>query len=187
MADTLVLEGAEMVGVTIRLEEDPIPLEGIEVVVEQRSLGLERAGFYDRLDRSGISGTRITRWDIEQRTGARVSDLLRNVPSTQMMSLPSPGAAVMRVNRVGNRNFALMPSGLPGCEPTVYVDGLRYRDSGAAEYAADSPFAVLRVRNLNFLSAETIEGIEAYTGLAAPAQFNDDDCGVVLIWTRGYR
>ncbi len=64
---------------------------------------------------------------------------------------------------------------MPGCEPAVYVDGLVYYDQ----------LGSVRITDFNFLSPEVIEGIEVFTGLAAPARFDSDGCGVVLIWTRG--
>lgn len=181
--DTLVLEDAALVAVRIILAEAPLGLDPLVVEVEPRSLILDRAGFYARRDKSGIHGTRITRREIEQRPGARVSDLLRNVPSARIMSVASPpGAAIMRVNRLGNRYFGFQrPLGaLPGCEPSVYVDGLLHFD------VLNPPAGQPRLSDLNFLPTDVIEGIEVYTGMTAPARYDADGCGVILIWTRGY-
>jgi hypothetical protein len=68
---------------------------------------------------------------------------------------------------------------LPGCEPGVYVDGIEHWDvlRPSEKYRP-------RVRDWNFLPTELIEGIEVYSGVTAPAQFDTHLCGVVLIWTR---
>jgi hypothetical protein len=183
LVDTLNVDGMELAGVTLRVDEAPIPIEGLEVVVEARSLGLEAAGFYERRDFSGLSGTRITREHIEERPGARMTDLLRVAPGARMFPPGHlAGAEVMRLNRRGNEFYALQERrGLPGCEPTIYVDDIVYIDDIGA------PPGSLRVTDMNFLSADVIEGIEVYSGLAAPARYDPRDCGVVLIWTRGYR
>jgi hypothetical protein len=184
LLDTLVLEEAGIAAVRVVLAEAPIELDPLVVEVEPRSIGLEAAGFYDRRDKSGISGWRITREGIEKHPTARVSDLLNNVPSTFLMYPGSPpGAMILRMNRLGNRFLALQrpASALPGCEPRIYVDGLDYRDQ-----MPRTP-SETRVRDLNFISPTAIEGIEVYTGLTAPARFDANGCGVILIWTRGYR
>ena len=179
VSDTLVLEPGEMVAVVIRLEDDPVPLKGLEVVVEQRSVRLARAGFYARRDKSGIRGTWITKWDMEHRSSNRITDHPQNIPSTRIISVSSPPGAIIRVNRMGNRGFGFSPppSSLPGCEPSVYVDDLLYYDDR---------FGPLRVTDMNFLSPDVVEGMEVYTGMTAPARYDAAGCGVVLIWTRGY-
>ena len=179
VSDTLVLVPGEMVAVVIRLEDDPVSLKGLEVVVEQRSVRLARAGFYDRRDKSGIHGTWITKWDMEHRASNRITDHLQNIPSIRIMSVSSPPGAIIRVNRTGNRwlGFNTLPNSLPGCEPSVYVDDLLYYEDR---------FAPLRVTDMNFLSPDVVEGIEVYTGMTAPGRYDAAGCGVILIWTRGY-
>jgi hypothetical protein len=178
LRDTLVIDATTRVAVRIVLSEAPIELDSLVVEVESRNLALEKAGFYNRRDESGISGWRIDQEGIEASTASRVSDLLNAVPGAFLMYPGSPpGAAVLRVNRPGNRFRALQARPIPGCEPTVYVDGLIYQDS-----RLDYPV----VKDINFLPLSVIAGIEVYTGLTAPARFDANGCGVIVIWTRGY-
>lgn len=158
VSDTLVLERGELVGVVIRLENSPIPLEGLEVVVEQRSIGLESAGFYDRRDRWQVRGARLTREDIEEFPRPRLADYMINIPGTRIERRGIE--ALMKVTRYG---------GL--CDPITYVDGVR-----------------MGIRyDLNTFSPDAIEGVEVYVGQRAPIRFQSNACGTVLLWTRAYR
>lgn len=172
-SDSLTLGPSEAVNVDVRLGQEPIPLEGIDVVVRPRSLGLERAGFYGRRDQIGAWGDFVTRDDIERSGSTRPADLLRMVAGSHI-AYTSGGGLVMRMHRTGD---APALAAVPDCEPTVWVDGLRYRDPGDG-YA---------VKSLDFLPTAVIEGIEVYVGLSTPLRFDPKGCGAVVFWTRGYR
>lgn len=94
--------------------------------------------------------------EIEKRRGGRISDLFRTVPGVTILALNGLGNAV-RVR---------------GCQPTVWVDGIRLPGSEVDEVANPTDIAA----------------IEVYTSSAGiPAEYRDRDtraCGVIVLWSR---
>jgi hypothetical protein len=89
------------------------------------------------------------------------------------------GRVTVRFNRQAADGFPVADPrrGLPGCEPDVYLDGIRMRDripSSPAENQLDT---------VDLVPPAAIEGVEVYIGAVAPIQY-DHPCGVILIWTR---
>lgn len=147
LADGLLVE------VTVLLAVEAIPLEEIEV--NTRSLLLERQGFYDR-QRQGFRGFFMDRVAIEQRDPLYVADLFRSVP----------GVSVEGGSRLRMSQSVTLQEGGRGCEPSLWLDGVR---SGLRDYS--------------YIRPDHLEGVEVYTGGGAPGKYNDL-CGTVVIWTR---
>jgi hypothetical protein len=72
--------------------------------------------------------------------------------------------------RVGRgRTLDGVVRGRDGCIATVYVDGMR-----------------INAREVDvFVMPGDLEGIEVYTGSAAPVEYGMSSCALVLLWTRG--
>lgn len=157
-SDSLVVPDAALVEVTITLSSEPIQLA--EMRVEVRSPVLARSGFYERQEQ-GYGGSFIDRREIERRDPASVTDLFRNVPGLRVIYGGIYGSRVFV-----NQRATFRDSGRPGCDPSLWLDGVR---------ATMPSYDLMRV--------EEIEGVEVYTGGNAPDKFNDI-CGTVVIWTR---
>lgn len=116
--------------------------------------------FY-RHRQSGI-GYFFDRQEIENKKVQRISDLLRRLPGTRMMS-DRTGRATMRMNRsMGGRD----------CPPDVWVDGVR----ATGMQVDDVPLG-------------DVEALELYRGPAGlPPEMNsrlgNPGCGALIIWTR---
>ena len=115
---------------------------------------------------TSIGGHFMTRADIVRRGSIRAEDLFR-------------GLAGIKVEPVGISDYRIISlrggSGFSSvCEPSVFIDGLRI---------PLDPEAGLSIPVL----PEEIEGIEIHQGPgSAPLQYRtvDQNCGVILIWTR---
>ncbi len=147
--------------VEVRMAIEPIELPPIRV--EVRSRHLELAGVYDRMDR-GTSGQYVTREEIEARVSPDLSDSFFNVPGVQ-------------VERFGQYSVLL---GRGRCQMQVFMDGVQVG-------LQPSPMGGQLIVNIDDFPPDWVELVEVYAGPAAvPAEFTrpDNDCGVVLIWTR---
>ena len=162
--------------VNVELSRKPIELPPISVTV--RSRWLELQGFYDRqVDHRGRL-TSFTATDIEKANPTFITDLLRRAPGASIHhgSAGGVGNRVLRFNREaveGLMNATNRRKKIPGCEPTLYVDGAKYED----------PSGESKVRDWNFIAPINIEAIEVYHSLNQPIQYKDP-CGVVLIWLK---
>lgn len=154
---------AAVAGATFQIEI-PLSTEAIEldpVVVEVRSGLLDRVGFYDRLDDPGSIGHFITPIEIERRAATNFAELFTNVPGARL-NYGGPGRTQVLFRRmVGGAD------GTDGCQPELFVDGLR-----------------IRTANWSFLVPAWIAGIEIYVGSNIPIQYAINSCGVVLVWTK---
>lgn len=147
--------------VEIEMTPDALKLEGITVSVRSRDMGRNIDGLVRRMN-AGF-GQYITRETIERRPGARVADLLQEVPGVWVRR-GQFGVPILEVR--GRR-----------CVPDVFVDGIVYHldpDSG-----------------LDFHSGE-LEAVEVYRGVSTPGEFRrpgrvSSPCAVIVVWTRrGY-
>jgi hypothetical protein len=115
---------------------------------------------FERRRRAGF-GHFIDRTMIDRRPMAYTSDLLRMVPSVQVM--PGP---------FGQRVYMRSLTG-SFCRPDLYIDGMRYPGE---------------VGDIDELTAPLeVSGIEVYTRASqAPVEFSrfQSGCGSVIIWTR---
>jgi hypothetical protein len=157
-SDSLVVVAGTLLHVTMELSTSPIELDELVVVV--RSPVLNRSGFYDR-ERQGYGGHFVKPQDIEHMNPAAVTDLFRGMPGIRVVYGGVYGAGVFVNQRV---TFA--DDQMPGCRPTIWVDGAR---------STMFSFDEMRV--------EEIEGMEVYTGATAPGKYSDI-CGTVAIWTK---
>ncbi len=146
--------------VQVRMTVEAIELPPIKV--EVRSRHLELAGVYARMDR-GTSGQYITREQIEARISPDLSDSFSGVPGVQ-------------IERFGHYNVLY---GRGRCQLRIFVDGVQVSE-------AEDPFGNTIV-NIDDFPPDWVELVEVYAGPAAtPVEYTrpDNDCGVVLIWTR---
>lgn len=145
------------------LEDQAIPVEGINVTVDDHSAQLDvLRGFYERRER-GI-GYFMTRAEIEESGTSDLTNLLHMVPG--LRTSPSQfGQTRMRATRTPVTSQ---------CRIKVYIDGMRYRNPS----------------DVAGIPTGDIEALEVYRGRSElPAQFADLDtnCGAVVIWTRRHR
>jgi hypothetical protein len=153
------------VDLNIQLSADPIELEPL-VVTALRDRRLEIRGFYDRRtwgDRTGL-GHFLGAEDIEQRSPASVTSLLRGMPGIEV--------------QCSGRDCQVRTTRTSGCtQVNVYVNGtLTLGEGRSADMSIDElvrPFE--------------IAGLEAYTGAGSvPAEFSGTTgrCGAIAVWTK---
>ena len=118
------------------------------------------AGFYQRRD-LGI-GHFVSRERLERDNPGQLTDVFRRLPGVQITSTRTIRNAIRFRGNGG------------GCWPLVWLDG------------APLPTAEF---DLDFLSPQSIEGIEVYSGVSQiPPQFMGarglGSCGVIVVWSR---
>ena len=118
------------------------------------------AGFYQRRD-LGI-GHFVSRERLERENPSQLTDIFRRLPGVQIQSTRMIRNAVRFRGNGGS------------CWPLVWLDG------------APLPTAEF---DLDFLSPQSIEGLEVYTGISqVPPQFMGSrglgSCGVIVVWSR---
>jgi hypothetical protein len=131
---------------------------------------LERAGFYDRLDRSvrgAVSGQFITPEELSLRNPPMISDVLR---------------ARRGINVVGNGRNAIV-QGRGACKMEIVLDGQRLSGSMGAR---SEGYGLVN----DLVNGSEVVGIEIYNS----AQSTPGDiapigsaCGTIVIWTGGRR
>lgn len=111
--------------------------------------------------RSSGAGTFVTRDEIARRNPQRITDLLRTMPRVRIRR-NIPDTTSVQVGEAGQ-----------WCTPLVFVDGMLIQG-----LSADDMDDVVDPRN--------IAGIEVYTGIMAPPQFQVgmNGCGSIVIWRR---
>ena len=157
-SDSLSVPPGALVEVTMALSTEPIEFEELVVVV--RSSLLARQGFYSR-QRQGYRGSFLDREEIERQNPHSVTELFRNLPGLRVVWGGISGSRVFV-----NQRVTFGDDGLPGCEPELWLDGIRST-----------------MKNYDLMRAGEIEGIEVYAGGSAPGKFVNI-CGTVVIWTR---
>jgi 5-hydroxyisourate hydrolase-like protein (transthyretin family) len=169
---TVELRDGEALSVTLGISPDPIPLEGVEVEVESRSLALSDAGFYDRR-RQGV-GTFLGPEDLAPYRAGRISDAVRDVPGVRITAAPGfnqyvPGV-VLRGGRQGRR------SSEGGCGPLLYID-----DVPIGQTPGSGPLILD-----DYLDPQAVAGMEVYQSAAeVPLRYDAPGagCGVIVAWT----
>lgn len=175
----------------IRMGQSVVELPPVDVVV--RSQWLTQVGFYDRRETGATAGIFLTRADIERRSPRQLTDVLDDYTFARVVQL-DPGRYHVRFNRHvslgGQSRGAVQPSPLDqlGCEPDLYVDGVRQRNSTppmttslGARFGGGG--AQNKVDDFNVIGITAVGAIEIYVGSRAPVQY-DSPCGVILVWTR---
>lgn len=168
----LQLAGGANEPVQVRLtpQADEVLLDELRVTSWGRSRLLRTHGFYDRKQMGGYANF-LTREEIENRKPRALLDVFRRLPGWRVV--PARGRVGRRL--LSNRAQGLTLNGSE-CPPDIYLDGISLGKGG--ETGLD---------DLDNISWETVEGIEAYPSSASiPVQYNatGSACGVVLIWTR---
>jgi len=139
---------------------NPIPQRLAPVVVKGAAYTGRMAGFYQRRD-LGI-GHFVSRERLERDNPAQLTDVFRRLPGVQIQSTRLV------------RNAVRFRGNGRSCWPLVWLDG------------APLPTAEF---DLDFLSPQSIEGIEVYSGVSQiPPQFMGarglGSCGVIVVWSR---
>ena len=172
----LDVRDSEVVEVELRISTAPVALEPLTVVSDRPPLVLDswlvRHGFYERRQRFGShgmnSGQFLDRDEILARNPFRVTDVLRTMRNVHVRpsGVTGPGVRFSLESTVTIRR---------GCEPTVYLNGVRQRRD----------FDVFP-----HISPSHLVGIEVYTGPPFPARYYDWPpdrqtalCGVIVLWT----
>lgn len=148
----------------VSLDVRPIELSGIVVEAAPTLNEIRMRPFYERRERT--AGHFIIRSEIEARDRPTLTELLRGIPGVRVEYGGPYGIQVYLTRSPASRSQC--PS------PVVYLDGMLIVNTGEAV-------------DLNALvTPEQIEGIELYTGVTVPIEFNrsGSTCGVVVIWSR---
>lgn len=141
--------------VEFRISAGAVLLDPVVVQARRRPPPPDIVAFYDRAERS-ISGTFITRQEIEAAHAMRASDLLRTIPGVQLGPLRY-GASTVTIR---------------GCVPLFIVDGVIAR----YERSIDNLVSPLDLEGLEVYRSPADVPVQ-YGGLR-------HDCGAVMIWTR---
>lgn len=154
--------------ITVLLNPQPVPIEGITVEgVKDQSL-LERRGFYER--RSRGLGHFLAPDEVDAARPHVVTDILRAVPGVSVTPVHGPYGVHYELE-IGRTTWT---SGFR-CPVAYFVDGHAFEPS---YLGIDRD-----------VRAAEIEAIEVYKGASQiPPEFNSSldasACGVVVIWTR---
>ena len=162
--------------VEIRLGYEPIALEPIVVTASRTRLEMGRmADFTQRLEQG--FGTYVLAEEIEQRQPARVTHLL------QQHGFRLSGSG----NQGGGWGATWLVNRRHHCAPMVYIDGAAV----TYEPDRDSDDALMEAAAaVNMVHPMEVAAIEIYRGPSeVPGAFAGSNarCGVVAIWTRGFR
>lgn len=157
-SDSISLPPRALLDVTIALGTEAIELDELVVVV--RSPVLARRGFYAR-QAQGYGGHFLDRADVERRKPSSVTDLFKDVRGLRVVYGGIYGGRIFV-----NQRATFADDGRPGCEPQLWLDGIRST-----------------MNSYDLMRAEEIEGVEIYAGGRAPGKFIDI-CGTIVIWTR---
>jgi hypothetical protein len=150
--------------ITIPIPTEPIPLDPIEVTVS--SSFLDRIGFFDRRMTEG--GYYLTSGDIEAMHAQEFTDVAKRLPSVLTLSMGIGSRMVLFRRPYGAQ------IGGQGCEPALYLDGVRVRHQLDRPYNPD----------FNIASPGELAAVEIYVGALTPLQYRVDSCGAILLWTK---
>ena len=151
----------ERVVVELRMAVEAVALDPVVVTSRTPYRSPTLQAFYGRMEQGGPGGmgSFISRADVERRGAGNPTDLFRGEPSVRTV----PG-------RLG-RGDGLRMSG--GCAPAIYIDGSQINRMNRNDSLDD------------YVSTQSIEGIEIYRGGAQVGRFHDSrGCGLILVWTR---
>lgn len=166
---------------TIPLPPVALPLDSL--VVEGVAGTADLAEFRERRGR-GV-GHFITEADVAKQKPTRVSQLFRSIPSVKLRCRGGSGCIVtserqirqsIRIDLPSPRDTLATEFSNPAdtlgtdCPIPVYVDGVPRTDM-----------------DVDALAPDDIAGIEIYTGALAPAKYRGNNCGLILIWSKGRR
>jgi hypothetical protein len=153
----------------------PFPMQAAEGIgeldtINVRGRRVDQAnlrGFYARIDSKMYPvNSFLTAEQAENVSASQTSDWLRLMQGVRVLSTGRRGDAVQNQIRVRGG-----PGGTRDCVPFVYVDGLLFDRQG----------------RVDDISPSAVAAIEVHGGLArTPPEFQggNNQCGVVLVWTR---
>ncbi|MEK9505300.1 carboxypeptidase regulatory-like domain-containing protein [Gaopeijia maritima] len=154
------IEGGDQVTMVVRVLPEAVLIAPLEVVTHLRRPSPMLAGFHERMNR--VSGTFITRADVETSNAGLVTDLLATVLGVRLTNTGGLGRVLYFERALGD------------CPAQVWVDGVLATRAG--------PVAID-----DLVGTDVLEGIEIYKGLASvPPEFYTPEarCGVIVLWTR---
>jgi hypothetical protein len=130
------------------------------VVVQEHPAQLRQLVAFESRRIQGV-GKFITRAQIEKRNPMRLSDMLRSIPGTMLISADNGRTGVRFTRGAGNK-----------CPPQYIVDGME-----AFSFSIDD------------IQPSEVEGVELYAGSAGvPPEYNKlfgtSICGTIIIWSR---
>lgn len=152
--------------VEVRLSVDPVELDAMLVGLNRPILEhpLVSSGFVDRFSQG--FGHFITPFEIERSSAQTTTELFRGINgvTVRRAALGHPGDRIMLQGQAR------------WCQPTVYLDGMRY------EYNEDTAIDAM-------VPLGSVSAVEIYRSPAeVPVQYNatrsQDLCGVILFWTK---
>ncbi len=152
LLDTLRVGAGSDLEITLPVSASPVALAPIVVSTRRRPRG-PMSGFESRR-RAMLSGTFITREQIEARRPRMLTDMLSMVPGVQLVPSGPFG------NRVLLRG---------GCTPLLVVDGFRIGSEPNWDL---------------FLRTSDVEAVEVYHSPFVPVEFGQSPCGAIVVWTR---
>ena len=147
----------------IPVEEEAIPLDGIEVTVRSRAVARKLQPVFERMER-GLGGIYLTATDFKRRGYGPVAQMLQGLPST---SVTGAGFRYQMRLRRG------MQQGNAGCAPEIWLDGIRVVRSGddVSEFMA-----------LNTVEVEVIELFPSASSI--PLEYSTSAFCMVGLWTK---
>ena len=157
VTDSLHVDLGTTVTLEVRMDVSAIPLEPL--VIDARSLMLERRGFYVRMERG--MGTFITRDRIDRMIPLQSTDVLRGVAGISMQR---------RQN-----GFGYQPVGRGGCGFRYFVDGARV---GPGFEIDDVPVEWIEALEI-YGGVSTVPA--EFSSLMHEQRAN---CGLIVIWTK---
>jgi hypothetical protein len=166
------LDDRSLVQLELRLRPDALALQPLRVVARRVEPWYMRD--LRRRQEAGW-GRFLAREDLDERTGARLIDVLAGIPGLSIRHVTDGGGASVPLVT------ARTTDALRECYAGVYVNGIRQFPTRNTADALD------RMREVLAIGLGEIEAIEAYRGLAElPAEFSDPGtlCGAIAIWLR---
>lgn len=139
----------------VEAELAPSALELEPIVVTTTRRGRLDTGGFEQRRRMGF-GSFLSGAEV-RRSAGRASDLFRGFAGVRVVPLPNRSGGELRMRG--------------GCRPDLVIDGMLLRPVGGLSID-------------DYVVPADVEAIEAYRGAQAPAEYSDNPCGAVLVWTR---
>lgn len=174
----VVLQGGRSYEQRVELQRHPHALTEVRINGQMLKVPARFEDVYGRAAHE--NGTFFTRKDIEQLNPNNVQSLLNLVPTVYVndrgITFQRCKGEFSGLSISGNRQAGVAQQQFAKVVQ-VYIDGTRVTAN-----PNDSLLEALRI-----VHPRDIEAIEVYTGVARiPAEFNNDACAVIAIWTKSY-
>ncbi|MDH3735156.1 MAG: carboxypeptidase-like regulatory domain-containing protein [Gemmatimonadota bacterium] len=167
----VTVENGQSTHVEVVLEPRAIAVEPLSVEISRRPLWLESNGFYERQERS--LGQFVTPEMIEQRSFARFSEVLQQVPGVIVRTICTPRCF---------ERIAMSGATQTGCIPTFYMDGRLMHVRPAPRTSRLEPAGLIDLDG--FAPPHDLAAVEVYRSISeTPPQYYGR-CGSIVIWTK---